>query len=439
MKNRTLRAACLITGCLVLGGCAQKAQVAEAPAETKEIPAQTESPEQQETEPPEEETEEPVETEEESETEEVIEEPDYEAVYAPVLEETLDLIINGYDYEKTYDYIADGLIEAVMYPGDTDLSQEIGYAIMDISGDGVPELLIGYDIEKGAKSEVYGAYTCVDEKPVTAFTGWARSSHDYMGDGNFFYFGSNGAMSSLFGKHHLSEDGTEVVWDDFYFSDEKEDGSLGYFHNTTGMYDQAASEELEIPDEEFWNLMDTDGHYETIPWTPIGLYGGGAAYEEADAKDDRSMYLYADFYRDPTDQNWEAFIETAPDDAVLFVITNPPEELKDLAWNPMMIDPETSDIVIAVSLCADTEIQLESGQIVFNDNDEMLWEPDPSGELLKEKLARGEQSCIQMTIPEGGPARVINISTPEANGMFMVATLSGEWNQHSAFIHAFSE
>ena len=72
-------------------------------------------------------------------------------------------------------------------------------------------------------------------------------------------------------------------------------------------------------------------------------------------------------------------------------------------------------------------------------NDEMLWEPDPSGELLKENLDRGEQSYIQMTIPEGGPSRVINISTPETNGMFMVATLSGEWNQHSAFIHAFSE
>ena len=71
---------------------------------------------------------------------------DYEVVYAPVKDEVLDLIINGYDYEKDYVYPSSGIMESVMYRTKTDLLNNIGYVIEDINGDGIPELLIGEDM-----------------------------------------------------------------------------------------------------------------------------------------------------------------------------------------------------------------------------------------------------------------------------------------------------
>ena len=200
------------------------------------------------------------------------EEPDYEAVYAPVLQETLELIQNGYDDEKEYTYISDGLMEEVMYKDTEELLSDIRYVIMDVSGDGIPELLIGKDDinQDGTKvSYIFSGYTVKDNAPYSFVSGWVRSAHMWMGDDHFCYRGSNGAMSTLFGDYHLSADGTEIIWDDFYFSDEVAEGKAGFFHNTTGVYDRDASEELEMSDADFWDLME---RYQPVPlsWTSIG-------------------------------------------------------------------------------------------------------------------------------------------------------------------------
>ena len=143
---------------------------------------------------------------------------------------------------------------------------------MDVSGDGIPELMIGYDTEgyegQDKQSNVLSLFSIKDGKPVAAFESWARSSHQWIGDGHFFYSGSNGAASTLFGEHHISKDGTEVVWDDFYFSDETPSGDIAFYHNKTGMYDAAASEVVNMPEEDFWKLM--DGYKsELLSWKPV--------------------------------------------------------------------------------------------------------------------------------------------------------------------------
>ena len=38
-----------------------------------------------------------------------------------------------------------------------------------------------------------------------------------------------GSSVTIFGENHLSSDGSELVWDDFYFTDEKENGEIGYY------------------------------------------------------------------------------------------------------------------------------------------------------------------------------------------------------------------
>ncbi|MBQ9609940.1 MAG: hypothetical protein IJV15_10940 [Lachnospiraceae bacterium] len=201
-------------------------------------------------------------------------EVDYEVVYSPVIDEVLDLIINGYDYEKDYVYPSTGIMESVMYRTKTDLLNNIGYVIEDINGDGVPELLIGEDMvgyydDITNESYVYDGYTYKDGEIICFLEGWARSSYRWMGNGNFFYTGSSSAMSSMFGQCYLNEDGTKLAWVDFYYSDEVGDGSIGFYHNTSGMVDASASERLSLSDEEFWGLMD-NYKCELLDWNIIG-------------------------------------------------------------------------------------------------------------------------------------------------------------------------
>ncbi|MCR5093257.1 MAG: hypothetical protein K6B72_04735 [Lachnospiraceae bacterium] len=67
-----------------------------------------------------------------------------------------------------------------------------------------------------------------------------------------------------------------------------------------------------------------------------------------------------------------------PDNAVLFIITNPPAKLSQLLDAPAVIDDTTSDRVIAVSLANGTEIDLGGGEATFQSDGTMLWLPGNS-------------------------------------------------------------
>lgn len=219
-------------------------------------------------------------------------EVDYEDVFAPVLDEARDIIKNGYDFDRDYDHISEGLMERVMYPGDDDLSEVIGYYYKDLNDDDIPELLIGensageYD-DPDDIAYIYGGYSCKDGKPVCFVEGWARNRQNYLGNGRFFNMGSSGAMNTCFGEWHLSEDGTEQVWDDFYFSME-DAGSRApvFFRNTTGNEDVNESEKLDITEEEFLNLIDKRAFKcDPIAWTPLGPEETGDDEDRSAQKD----------------------------------------------------------------------------------------------------------------------------------------------------------
>ena len=220
--------------------------------------------------------------------------PDYDVIYASVLQENLDVIQNGYDYEKDYKYLSSGIMERVMYGDKDELLNSLGYAIVDLSGDGVPELLIGEnakftDEDTADTSYVYAAFTCVKDKPEWVFEGWARSSNRYLGNGFFYHDGSGGAAHSYIGRFHLSADGTKQVWDEFYFTDDSS-GELKYYSNNTGEGDPAASEELSIKGEEFYDLID-NSVMQKLAFMPISSFKGavvntGAGHNTAQISDE---------------------------------------------------------------------------------------------------------------------------------------------------------
>ncbi|MCR4656158.1 MAG: hypothetical protein K5770_08025 [Lachnospiraceae bacterium] len=217
-------------------------------------------------------------------------ETDYDAVYAPVLTEVVNAIKDGYDYDKEYDYVLNGLMEEIMYGEPDELLESIGYVIMDINDDGVPELLIGKDETFGGdkddmRSNILNGYSVKDGKPLCFLDGWVRSSHQWMGNGHIFYFGSSGAASSAFGEAHLNKAGDQLEWDDFYFTEGKENGKTGLYHNTIGYWEIEKSEELKMSEDAFWDLMD-DYEFELLDWTPVGEYkGNGSAVSAAWAED----------------------------------------------------------------------------------------------------------------------------------------------------------
>ncbi len=253
---------------------------------------------------------------------------DPDEIYKDVLDEVRDVLNNGYDDNKDYDYISTGIMERVMYPGDDSLSEAIGYYYHDFNDDGIDELLIGENAEDeygnnpNDEAFIYGGYSCKDGKPVCFVEGWARNRQHYMGDGRFFNTGSSGAMNSCFGEWHLSEDGTEQVWDDYYFTtDDMTTEGLDLFHNTTGEDDVDASERLKMSEDEFWDIEAGFAlKCGAIAWTPFGPKENGGRYIVNTMTDDElyefenklgSIENYgflACTYSDPRDIYWDSVL-----------------------------------------------------------------------------------------------------------------------------------
>lgn len=199
------------------------------------------------------------------------------ARYDAVLDEINGMIRNP---EKAFEE-ADGkmgVLEAAMAFGGEEAPANIGYAIEDFGGDGVPELLIGSIEEKQPVcrgSEIYMAYTLVDGQPQLAFEGWYRNSYQYMGDGRFFYEGSAGAASSGFGTFRLLPDGTGLSCDGFYFSEWTDGDTMEteFWYNTSGEWDTSVSEKLDMSSDDFWKLADEKKPQEfgSIELTPFAM------------------------------------------------------------------------------------------------------------------------------------------------------------------------
>lgn len=208
-------------------------------------------------------TEAPTEIATEAPTEAPTEKTDYNKVYSDIISDFRNVITNG--LQDDTEILGD---PTVIYSlSGREAEYNLGYAIEDLSGDGIPELTIATIDEKrdgiGYGNLVYAVYTCHDDTVSLAFEGSYRNSYSYKGDGTFFYRGSSGAMYSIFGSFTLQPDGRKLSCNDYYFTYPKDDTytEIGCYHNTLGIVDKEQSEELDITEDEFWEMnksMDTE-------------------------------------------------------------------------------------------------------------------------------------------------------------------------------------
>ena len=201
----------------------------------------------------------------------------------------------------------------------------VGYAIKDLSGDGIPELIVASDAitEWDVGMNIHNIYTIKDDECVLVIQGWGRSREYMLDNGEFYYEGSSGASESSHGIYRLSADGTEKEWIDFYFSTYNGiTGGIDLYHNTTGDCDAAASEKMDIDEADFWKIRDDyEKQITGVKLTRLSdLADFGNCVEAqfaADYKGDASKLDHYDTSDDPYEQD---LVITASEDVYDFEV-----------------------------------------------------------------------------------------------------------------------
>lgn len=175
-------------------------------------------------------------------------EVNYEEVYAEIIDEYATMITLDTNYLE--DGIA-GISEMLMYENVDYVLENTGYAIIDLSGDNTPELIIANPTEP---MEIYAVYTVIDGEASFVFEGWSRNRYYLLEDNYILNEGSSGAADSSVGKYRLSEDGTMLVCEELWYTASTDDNEIGYYYSENG--DREASVLYEGEETEFWAECD---------------------------------------------------------------------------------------------------------------------------------------------------------------------------------------
>ncbi len=162
------------------------------------------------------------------------------ALYTAILDDYYNVIVSGNGY---YNEGMTGLAEAIMEEND-DLNS-IGYTIRDLSGDGVPELVIGWTHSYSGGDSVLALYTIKSGTPAFVFEGWIKNDYELNTDGTFYHHENYGGEGTFVGKYKLSQDGTQLNCVDCTFVKVNMDsGDVNYYRNSTGNFYDTASQKI---------------------------------------------------------------------------------------------------------------------------------------------------------------------------------------------------
>ena len=174
-----------------------------------------------------------------------------EAAYKDTLENLSEVLAAPEGEEYIYDGMY-GVYEAAKELGDA-AENTIGYVYSDMDKDGKEELLIGNFEGTGSpdvKNEIYAAFSHDGDTLEPLFEKQKRNTYALTDTGTFYFHGSDGEKYHIVAEYEMTEEG--IVCKDFYFTYPIDgDGSnMGYYHNTTGVWDSEGSEKIDMTFEE---------------------------------------------------------------------------------------------------------------------------------------------------------------------------------------------
>lgn len=171
-------------------------------------------------------------------------------IYRPILDKYYQFLSDGTELQAEMDGMT-GIMDVMSSSYGENVYENIGYCILDVSGDGVEELLIGLPSDIQDEDYKYGilaCYTIVAGEPQLVFEGWYRDMYWLIEPEQVYNRGSAGAAYSIIQTYRFSEDGTKLQPVEMYFTEPKEASydldDMSYYYNTTGEWDSAVSEEI---------------------------------------------------------------------------------------------------------------------------------------------------------------------------------------------------
>ncbi len=143
----------------------------------------------------------------------------------------------------------------------TDALYSLGYAMEDLSGDGVPELLIGQmnsDFGMPQDAIIYAIYTLDKDTPVLVAQAQGSDCWYWKKDNEMIGTGSGGNIYYYFGGYQFTKDGKSLICNDFYYTHEVDGdySNIGCYYNTTGEMDGLKSEQINMSLDDFFVEQD---------------------------------------------------------------------------------------------------------------------------------------------------------------------------------------
>lgn len=205
---------------------------------------------------------------------EAVEIIDYDKEYSRILDTFYEYMANPDEHEDMEDDMI-GVAEIRIDKEPNEVLSTVGYSIEDITGDEIPELVIGYinDTSTNEGYIIYNIYTYSSE-PILVENGWARKRISLMDNGDVYIEGSNGAMYSVFGTYSF-DDNSFLRCKDYYFTYETDESmeEIGFYYNNVGTDDKTISTQLDITNDEFFAISEELlEHRKNIEFTPFSTY-----------------------------------------------------------------------------------------------------------------------------------------------------------------------
>ena len=130
-------------------------------------------------------------------------------IYEPVLAEYRDYLLrSARDDEMGLDEPWSTFGE--VYRFSENPAEEFGYALEDIDGNGIPELILIYRDANWRELRMRALYTVVANSPRLLSTFWDRSSGIITNSGTIQTHGSSGAMNFSYGTYRIAKDGRSM-------------------------------------------------------------------------------------------------------------------------------------------------------------------------------------------------------------------------------------